>query len=233
MATINKETREAQFKIVYCGTPMSGKTTNLIQIHERMGGIKKGELVSLATAAERTLFFDFLPMTPVEIGGYQCRFHLYTVPGQITFNATLELVLRGADGIVFVADSTPDRAQDNIRALRNLESNLKLTKRSLLNLPVVLQYNKRDVPEALSLDTLQASMNHPSKPLPHIEAVAASGTNVFETLNYICGMVLRRFEEMVSGGSGKKGSPVAPVEGPGHPSSQSKAASTAGISGDY
>jgi hypothetical protein len=198
MATINKESREAQFKIVYCGTPLSGKTTNLRQIHEHMGGIRKGELVSLATAGERTLFFDFLPMTPIEAGGYHCRFHLYTVPGQITFNATLELVLRGADGIVFVADSSPDRTQENIRALRNLESNLKLTKRSLLSLPVVMQYNKRDLPGATDVSIMQSVLNHPTRPLPHVEASAAHCQNVFETLNLICGMVLHRFQGMTT-----------------------------------
>lgn len=194
MPAIHHSEKTVSFKIVYCGTPLSGKTTNLRQIHTRLDPQGRSDLVSLSTAKDRTLFFDFLAVESAAVHGYKTSFHLYTVPGQVTYNATLQLVLRQADGVVFVADSQMDRQRDNVQAFQALEANLRLNGSSLENLPVVLQYNKRDLPNSAPVEYLEFLLNN--RPLPYLsfEADARSGRNVLATLNAISQAVLARFQ---------------------------------------
>jgi mutual gliding-motility protein MglA len=189
---VNHETGQIQFKIVYCGTPLGGKTTNLAKIHSYMDETVRGEMISMATSQDRTLFFDFLSLETPCFEGYQTRFQLYTVPGQIYYNATLQLVLRGVDGIVFVADAQRERLSENALALQNVEQNLQLMQQSLERIPVVLQYNKRELPNSASATELDAAINRRQRPFPRIEASAIQGFHVLETLNGICQLVLRR-----------------------------------------
>src|SRR5580765_4232058 len=148
MAIINQATKELQVKIVFYGPAMCGKTTNLEHIHANVQTLQenKGKLVSLATSSDRTLFFDFLPIQAMAIKGFRTKFQLYTVPGQVIYNTTRQLVLRGVDGIVFVADSQYDKMAENVESFQNLEENLKSLKLNLADIPYVLQYNKRDLP---------------------------------------------------------------------------------------
>src|SRR5881296_4408620 len=146
MAIINYANKEIQFKLVYYGPALCGKTTNLAYIHSQVNDVNKGELVSLATAADRTLFFDFLPLNAVIIRGFKTKFQLYTVPGQVIYNATRQLVLRGVDGIVFVADSQYEKMEENVKSFANLEENLRSLNQDLRDIPYVVQYNKRDMP---------------------------------------------------------------------------------------
>ena len=150
MAIINQATKELQVKIVYYGPAMCGKTTNLVQVHDHVqtAAGSKGKLVSLATSSDRTLFFDFLPIEAMSIKGFKTKFQLYTVPGQVIYNTTRQLVLRGVDGIVFVADSQYEKMTENVESLQNLADNLKALKLNLDDIPYVLQYNKRDLPNA-------------------------------------------------------------------------------------
>jgi signal recognition particle receptor subunit beta len=152
MAIINQATKELQVKIVYYGPALGGKTTNLVQVHGNVQTAQgsKGKLVSLATSSDRTLFFDFLPIEAVAIKGYKTKFQLYTVPGQVIYNTTRQLVLRGVDGIVFVADSQYEKMQENVQSFTNLEENLKSLNLNLTDIPYVLQYNKRDLPSTCS-----------------------------------------------------------------------------------
>lgn len=193
MAIVNHDTREATFKIVYAGTPVSGKTTNLAYIHARIDSGQRGDLLSLATSTDRTLYFDFMPVTATLINGYQTKFVIYTVPGQVHYNATRQLVLRGADGIVFVADSHPDRLEDNVESARTLVRNLRDNGLSVGQVPLVLQYNKRDLPEAAPRAHLDYLLNRLPQPLPAFETVASRGINVFATLNAVSQMILQRF----------------------------------------
>jgi hypothetical protein len=195
MATIRKEDKVLCFKIVYCGTALSGKTTNLKHIHTRLDPSGRGDLVSLSTSADRTLFFDFLSIETAALPGYRTLFQLYTVPGQITYNATLQLVLKQADGIVFVADSQMDRQRDNLQSWQNLEANLRLNGSSIDRLPVVLQYNKRDVPNTAPVEYLEFLLNN--RTIRHIsfEAEAAKGRNVLACLNAVSQAVLSQFHD--------------------------------------
>ena len=193
MATVNHGAREITFKVVYCGTPMGGKTTNLAYIHSRLDDGIRGDLVSLATANDRTLFFDFLPLEAPQISGYRTKFQLYTVPGQVVYNATRQLVMRGADGIVYVADSQLERLEENLACLHGIESGLRQLGTSLAAIPTVFQYNKRDLPNATSTRHLDAALNGKEHGFPTFEACAAQGIRVFETLNAISQMVLHRF----------------------------------------
>src|SRR5277367_7129608 len=154
MAIINQATKELQVKIVYYGPAMGGKTTNLIQVHDHVQTAQgnKGKLVSLATSSDRTLFFDFLPIEAMSIKGFKTKFQLYTVPGQVIYNTTRQLVLRGVDGVVFVADSQYDKMAENAESLQNLEENLKALKIDPADVPCVLQFNKRDLPDAAPVD---------------------------------------------------------------------------------
>ena len=175
-------------KIVYCGPGLGGKTTNLLQIRDRIPAKSRGRLVSVATRGDRTLFFDFLPMELGKIKGFTTRFHLYTVPGQVQYEASRRLILRGADGIVFVADSQKDRLDANIESLYELEKALDQQGMDLSKLPAVIQYNKRDLNEVCSVEMLEKELN----PLrfPRFEAVAIRGEGVVDTLKTACKRVL-------------------------------------------
>lgn len=191
MSTINFAAREINFKIVYYGPGMSGKTTNLKWVFQQVPGNRKGEMVSLATEDERTLFFDFLPVDLGEVKGFKTRFHLYTVPGQVFYNASRKLILRGVDGLVFVADSAPNRLRANAESMRNLYENLAEYGIRPADLPIVLQANKRDDPAALPMEMIQAVID-PHQKLPIFEAVANQGTGVFETLKAVSRSVLSK-----------------------------------------
>jgi GTPase SAR1 family protein len=193
MAVVNHDTKEVSFKLVYCGTPMGGKTTNLNYIHSRIDGNQRGDLVSLATSSDRTLFFDFLPIQTVVINGYKTRFMLYTVPGQVHYNATRQMVLKGVDGIIFVADSQIDRMEENLTAWRGMERNLNDNQTPLASLPLVIQYNKRDMPGIAPVQYLEFVLNNGAQRFPHFEAAASAGVNVFATLNSLAQEVLQRF----------------------------------------
>ncbi|MBL9180902.1 MAG: GTPase domain-containing protein [Verrucomicrobiaceae bacterium] len=193
MPSIHHEDRTVSFKIVYCGTPLCGKTTNIQQIHAKLDPRGRSDLVSLSTAQDRTLFFDFLSIEADAIPGYKTTFHLYTVPGQVTYNATLQLVLRQADAVVFVIDSQMDRQRDNLQAFQSLEANLRLNDSSIERLPVVLQYNKRDLPNAAPVEYLEYLFNNRPVPLLSFEADARGGRNVLATLNAVSQAVLHQF----------------------------------------
>jgi signal recognition particle receptor subunit beta len=188
MVAINYAFREISCKIVYYGPGLSGKTTNLQYIHQKVPGKTKGELISLATDADRTLYFDFLPINLGAIQGFATKFQLYTVPGQVYYNATRKLVLRGVDGLVFVADSQREKMDDNLESLNNLFENLKEYGYDRDDLPIVIQYNKRDVPDVLSVPELEAALNPHG--FPSFEAVAVNGGGVFDTLKHVIKLVL-------------------------------------------
>ena len=188
MPFISPASREVSCKIVYCGPGLGGKTTNLLQIRDRIPAKSRGRLVSVATRGDRTLFFDFLPMELGKIKGFTTRFHLYTVPGQVQYEASRRLILRGADGIVFVADSQKDRLDANIESLYELEKALDQQGMDLSKLPAVIQYNKRDLNEVCSVEMLEKELN-PLK-FPRFEAVAIRGEGVVDTLKTACKKVL-------------------------------------------
>ncbi len=190
MVSINYSAREVCCKIVYYGPGLSGKTTNLQYVHSKVPGNTRGDLISLATEADRTLYFDFLPINIGTINGFAAKFQLYTVPGQVYYNATRKLVLRGVDGIVFVADSQSDKMDENIESLANLEENLSEYGYNINEIPLVMQFNKRDLPNILSMEELNARLN--PRGLPSFEAAAPSGKGVFDTLKLIIKMVLDR-----------------------------------------
>ena len=211
MAAIHKADRTVTFKIVYCGTPMSGKTTNLHYIHSCLDRSTRGDLVSLATSSDRTLFFDFLAVEAAMVQGYRTRFQIYTVPGQVTYNATCQLVLKQADGVVFVADSQMDRQRDNMQALASLETNLRLNGQILQRMPLVLQYNKRDIPHCAPVEYMEYLLNsHPTR-LLSFEAAAHTGHNVLATLNAVSQLVLQRFAKLMEGRPQQQPQGPAPV----------------------
>lgn len=188
MVSINYAFKEISCKIIYYGPGMSGKTSNLQYVHKKIPNTSKGELISLATDTDRTLYFDFLPLNIGEIHGFSTKFQLYTVPGQVFYNATRKLVLRGVDGLVFVADSQRSKMDENIESLNNLIENLNEYGYVLENLPMVFQYNKRDLLEIFEIEELENVLN-PRK-LPYFEAVAIKGEGVFDTLKCIIKQVL-------------------------------------------
>ena len=194
MAIINQATKELQVKIVYYGPAMGGKTTNLVKVHENIQTAQeKGKLVSLATSSDRTLFFDFLPIEAVAIKGFKTKFQLYTVPGQVIYNTTRQLVLRGVDGIVFVSDSQYEKMQENIESFSNLEDNLRTLKMNLVDIPYVLQYNKRDLPSVAPVEYMEFLLNNREVQVPSFAATASSCEGVFETLNMITRMLLNKY----------------------------------------
>ena len=194
MAIINQAAKELQVKVVYYGPALCGKTTNLIKVHENVQTAQeKGKLVSLATSSDRTLFFDFLPIEGMSIKGFKTKFQLYTVPGQVIYNTTRQLVLRGVDGIVFVADSQYDKMAENVESLANLEDNLKTLKLNLADIPYVLQYNKRDLPNVAPVDYMEFLLNNREVQVPSFESCAQKCEGVFETLNMITRMLLNKF----------------------------------------
>jgi signal recognition particle receptor subunit beta len=199
MSLINYSSREITCKIVYYGPGRSGKTTNLLQIHSRIPDDRKGEMVSLATETDRTLFFDFLPLDLGTLSGFRTRLQLYTVPGQVYYDTTRRLVLRGADGVIFVADSQPDLFEENVESILNLRDNLGAQGIDPSQIPLVLQYNKRDLPGAVPLARLEDALN-PGGGLPAFEAEAVRGTGVFETLRAISELVLRNLSSNLGAG---------------------------------
>lgn len=188
MSFINYASREINCKIVYYGPGLCGKTTNLQYVYQKTANESKGKMISLATESERTLFFDFLPLALGEVRGFKTRFHLYTVPGQVFYDASRKLILKGVDGVVYVADSQEERMDANIESLENLKDNLEEQGYDLLKMPFVMQYNKQDLPNLSPIEELQRFLN-PTK-VPEYKACAMSGVGVFETLKAIAKMVL-------------------------------------------
>jgi hypothetical protein len=188
MSFINYSAREINCKLVYYGPGLCGKTTNLQFIYSKTRPESKGKMISLATETERTLFFDFLPLSLGEIRGFKTRFHLYTVPGQVFYDASRKLILKGVDGVCFVADSQLERMEANIESLDNLRFNLEEQGYDLDKIPYVIQYNKRDLPSAVPLDELRATLN--TNTVPEFEACAVTGEGVFDTLKALAKHVL-------------------------------------------
>ncbi|HLZ23519.1 MAG TPA: GTPase domain-containing protein [Ktedonobacterales bacterium] len=190
MALINVANREIDCKIVYYGTGYCGKTTNLQFIHGNAPQTARGNLLSIATESERTLFFDFLPLDLGAIHGFRVRFHLYTVPGQVLYERTRVAVLNGVDGLVFVVDSSPDKMEENFQSLVELEMNMRRMGKDLGDFPFVIQWNKRDVPGAVPVATLDRYLNR--RRVQAFEAMAVSGQGVFSTLRAVCKAVMMR-----------------------------------------
>ncbi len=180
MTFINYASREINCKIVYYGPGLCGKTTNIQWIYEQANPEKRGKLVSLATETDRTLFFDFLPLDMGTIKGFKVRFHLYTVPGQVFYDASRKLILRGCDGIIFVADSQAARMEANIESIANLATNLRENGFDIRSIPYVLQFNKRDMPSAVSMDEMARLLSFRNEPM--VEAIANKGVGVIESL---------------------------------------------------
>ena len=196
MSFINYMAREINCKIVYYGPGLCGKTTNLQYIYERTNPDAKGKMISLATETERTLFFDFLPLSLGEIRGFKTRFHLYTVPGQVFYDASRKLILKGVDGVVFVADSQIERMEANVESVENLRLNLAEQGYSMDQTPCVIQYNKRDLPNAAPLDEMRSLLTPTG--LPDFEACATDCKGMFETLKAVARSVLRDLKQMSS-----------------------------------
>ena len=188
MTFINYASREINCKIVYYGPGLCGKTTNLQHIFEATAPQSRGKLISLATETDRTLFFDFMPLELGTVRGFKTRFHLYTVPGQVFYDASRKLILKGVDGVVFVADSQEERMDANIESLYNLEENLKAQGYDLMKIPYVLQLNKRDLPNVIPAADLAAELMRKEEPV--VEAVASTGAGVFDTLKAVAKQVL-------------------------------------------
>ena len=189
MTFINYASREINCKIVYYGPGLCGKTTNLQWIYDKTNPNAKGKLISLATETDRTLFFDFLPLELGTVRGFKTRFHLYTVPGQVFYDASRKLILKGVDGVIFVADSQVERMDANVEAIENLDTNLKAQGYDLNTSPYVLQLNKRDLPNVASVDEMVKLLRKKGEPV--FEAVAAKGIGVFETLKGVAKLVLQ------------------------------------------
>lgn len=193
MALVNHTTREINAKIVYYGPGLCGKTTNIHLIYHRIQPGQRGKLISLATETDRTLFFDFLPVELGTIKNYKVRFHLYTVPGQVFYNATRKLVLKGADGVIFVADSQRAMLDANIESITNLRDNFAEQGVNLDEFPMVIQYNKRDLPDVMSVDELNEALN--AKRVPFFEAVAKTGEGVLKTFTAVSKLVLQDMQK--------------------------------------
>ena len=189
MAIFNYKKREISAKIVFYGPALCGKTTNVQYIHEKLNPKQRGELVSLATDADRTLFFDFLPIELENVGGFKTRFQIYTVPGQVYYNSTRKAVLTGVDGVIFVADSQSSMKEENIESFNNLIENLKYYNRDITQLPLILQYNKRDLDDIMTVEELNQLFNQPN--LLTFSASAVTGTGVLQTLTACCKQVLQ------------------------------------------
>ncbi|PLX41125.1 MAG: hypothetical protein C0609_11310 [Deltaproteobacteria bacterium] len=207
MAIINYAAREMTAKIVYYGPGLSGKTTSIQYIHSKINPDNKGKLVSLATETDRTLFFDFFPVDFGKIGGFRVKFNFYTVPGQVFYNTTRKLVLKGADGVVFVADSQNGMQEQNKESLENLHENLRLHGFDPETMPFVIQYNKRDMPNLMDLDEMRQELN--LRGVPEFETSATVGTGVMEAMRTICKMVLEDLKAKQQKGSGAISRPAA------------------------
>ncbi len=226
MVSINYASREVTCKIVFYGPGLSGKTTNLIYVHNKVPSTTRGKMISLATEADRTLYFDFLPINIGTINGFTAKFQLYTVPGQVYYNATRKLVLRGVDGIVFVADSQAEKMDENIESLTNMKENLAEYGYDINDIPVVIQYNKRDLPGVLTVPELEAKLN----PLGWMsfEAEAVTGKGVFDTLKMIIKLVLEKAKSTRSSVTTTAAKQPEPAAVTGATSFE-----TSGKSGDY
>jgi len=193
MSFINYSSREINCKIVYYGPGLCGKTTNLQYVYAKTNPEAKGKMISLATETERTLFFDFLPLSLGEIRGFKTRFHLYTVPGQVFYDASRKLILKGVDGVVFVADSQIERMEANLESVENLRVNLAEQGYTLERIPYVVQYNKRDLPNIATVDELRRLIN--PRNVPEFQAVAPTGVGVFDTLKSVAKLVLTELKK--------------------------------------
>ncbi len=193
MSFINYSSREINCKIVYYGPGLCGKTTNLHYIYKKTNPDSKGKMISLATETERTLFFDFLPLALGEIRGFKTRFHLYTVPGQVFYDASRKLILKGVDGVVFVADSQVERMEANVESVENLRINLAEQGYNLDAIPYVVQYNKRDLPNVVPVTEMRSALNPNS--VPDFEAIASEGSGVFDTLKAIAKQVIMELKK--------------------------------------
>ncbi len=193
MSFINYSSREISCKIVYYGPGLCGKTTNLQYIYAKTNPEAKGKMISLATETDRTLFFDFLPLSLAEIRGFKTRFHLYTVPGQVFYDASRKLILKGVDGVVFVADSQVERMEANLESFDNLRVNLAEQGYDLNKVPFVVQYNKRDLPNVVPLEELRRAINLTG--VPEYQAVAPTGVGVFDTLKAVAKLVLTELKK--------------------------------------
>jgi mutual gliding-motility protein MglA len=193
MSFINYSSREINCKIVYYGPGLCGKTTNLQYVYAKTNPEAKGKMISLATETERTLFFDFLPLSLGEIRGFKTRFHLYTVPGQVFYDASRKLILKGVDGVVFVADSQIERMEANLESAENLRTNLAEQAYDLDRIPYVVQYNKRDLPNIATVEELRRLVNPRS--VPEFQAVAPTGVGVFDTLKAVAKLVLTELKK--------------------------------------
>jgi len=198
MSFINYSSREINCKIVFYGPGLCGKTTNLQWIYKKTNPDSKGKMISLATETERTLFFDFLPLALGEIRGFKTRFHLYTVPGQVFYDASRKLILKGVDGMVFVADSQIERMEANIESIENLRTNLAEQGYDLNKVPFVVQYNKRDLPNVVPVEELRRVLN--PRNVPDFDAVATDGIGVFDTLKAIAKQVIMELKKGQEGG---------------------------------
>lgn len=183
MSFINYNAKEIHCKVVYYGPSLGGKTTNIQWVYQQTTEDQKSKLIALNTDIERTLFFDFLPLNIGDIRGFKTRFHLYTVPGQVVYDASRKLILKGLDGVIFVADSQNERMEENREALHNLEKNLEQQGYDIHEIPLIMQYNKRDLPNAASLSELRSALN--SYNAPEFEATASEGRGVFESLKSV------------------------------------------------
>ena len=192
MSFINYSSREINCKIVYYGPGLGGKTTNLQYIFEKTNPQARGKMISLATETERTLFFDFLPLSLGAIRGFRVRFHLYTVPGQVFYDASRKLILKGVDGVVFVADAQEERLEANIESIENLKQNLQEHGYDIDKIPLIVQYNKMDLPNAMKIEELRAQLN--PKNWPEFSACAKSGEGVFDTLKAVAKLVLQELK---------------------------------------
>jgi mutual gliding-motility protein MglA len=193
LSFINFAAREINCKIVYYGAGLGGKTTNLQVIYQKTADQQKGKMISLATETERTLFFDFLPLDLGSVRGFKTRIHLYTVPGQVFYDASRKLILRGVDGIVFVADSQYEKMPENVEAFQNLCENLKTLKLDINEIPYVLQYNKRDLPNVAPVEYMDYLLNNRDVQVPSFTGTAHKCEGVFETLNMITRMLLQKY----------------------------------------
>lgn len=214
MVQLNLALREINCKIVYFGPGLSGKTTNLEVVHNRAPEDSRGELTSIATESDRTLFFDFMPLNLGSVGGMKTKFQLYTVPGQVYYNSTRKLVLRGTDGVVFVADSSPSKMEENIESLDNLEECLREQGRSLAEIAHVIQFNKRDLPDALTMEEMERQLNRYG--VPCVPAVASKGDGVVDTFKALSSLVLEKVKAMAAerGGPRPGAAPAASSSAP-------------------
>jgi signal recognition particle receptor subunit beta len=192
MAQINIAEKEITVKIVYYGPGMSGKTTNLLYVHQKISKNTITDMVSIATEGDRTLYFDFLPIETDIIPGFKAKFQLYTVPGQVQYDATRNLVLNGADGVVFVADSQWSRQKDNVESFENLKENLAKQGFTINDIPYVLEYNKRDLEDTARVEYMDYLLNREEFKVPTFESIATEGKGVFDVLNAICRMVVAK-----------------------------------------